>query len=73
MKPRPTAQELNDKLKSGGFVLVTTYTRSTIYKQKHAGMFRDKAGNLQVQHGKGWNTLSLGDRLLVGIKTGVLS
>ena len=70
---RPTADQLNERLRDGGFVQVTTYTRSVIYKKQHAGMFREKEGNLQVQRGKSWDTLSLGDRLLVGIRTGRLA
>ena len=70
MKNRPTAQELNDHLSNGGLVQVTTYLKSTIYKQKHSGMFREKSGNLEVQHGKTFNCLSMGTRMLVKIKLG---
>ena len=68
---RPTANELNQHLESGGVVQVTTYLRSTIYGQKHAGYFHElEDGALAVQHGRTFNRLSMGERLLVAIRKG---
>ena len=66
------AHELNQHLASGGVVQVTTYTRSTLYTKKHAGWFSEHAGNLYVRYGKGKNQLSIGDRMVVVIRTGQL-
>lgn len=68
---RPTASELNQHLESGGVVQVTTYLRSTVYDQKHAGWFRELTdGALAVRHGRTFNRLSMGDKLLVAIRKG---
>ena len=69
-KARPTADELNALLLAGGMVQVSTYTRSTLYRQKHAGMFREGVGgNLYAQNGRRWDCLTCGGRLIVGLKT----
>lgn len=65
------ADELNEFLASGGAVIVTTYNRATEYGAKHAGWFTcDSDGSLFVKYGKGRNRLSIGKRMIVGIKTG---
>lgn len=72
---RPTADQLNQRLTDGGFVQITTYTRSTIYKRQHAGWFTERDGSLYVQTGhtgRMHNRLSHGDALLVGIRTGTI-
>jgi hypothetical protein len=69
--PRLTAYDVNLHLAKGGQVLVSTYTRATLYKRRHAGWFQERDGALHVRHGKGWNRLSnTGARaaLLVGIR-----
>jgi len=64
-----TAKKLNDHLEAGGVVQVTTYTKSTLYKQRHTGWFTESAkGELFVQRGRGKDCLATKDRLLVGIK-----
>lgn len=66
-----TADKINDHLKSGGVVQVTTYMRSTLYAAKHAGWFSaDSKGSIYVRHGKGKNQLTIGDRPLVSIRLG---
>lgn len=66
---RPTAAYLNDTLLAGGEVMVTTYTRATIYSRKHAGWFAEGGdGNLYVRHGRGRNCLSAGNRLVVAVR-----
>lgn len=69
---RPTAGTLNEHLASGGVVQVTTYTRSVLYTSRHVGWFADDTqGNLRVKFGRrGSNQLSIGERLLVGIRLG---
>lgn len=64
------ASELNEHLESGGVVQVTTHLRSWLYTSKHAGWFTEHNGNLHVQSGKRTNQLSIGDRMLVGIRCG---
>lgn len=47
------ADQINSRLRDGGIVQVTTYTRSTLYRQKHAGwFFMDKNNNLMVRSGR---------------------
>jgi hypothetical protein len=70
---RPTAEQLNEKLASGGFVQVTTYMHSTVYRPKHAGMFFEKNGSLHVKSGRGSNCLSTGENLMVQIRSGRLA
>jgi hypothetical protein len=67
---RPSADTLNTRLADGGIVQVTTHTRSTIYDRKHAGWFIERNGSLHVRRGKSYDALSIGDRLLVGIRLG---
>lgn len=64
------ANELNEHLASGGVVQVTTYLRSTLYTRKHAGWFEQRNGSLYVRRGRKFDCLSIGDRLLVGIRLG---
>lgn len=45
-----TADKINERLAAGGVVQVTTYGRSTVYRQKHAGCFwMDKKNMLMVR------------------------
>lgn len=67
-KSRPTADELNAHLANGGTVQITTYLRSTLYARKHAGWFSERGGSLHVQSGRRHDCLSIGDRLLVGVR-----
>jgi hypothetical protein len=55
--------ELFNKIKEtlaqkNGVVQVTTYLRSTVYKHKHADMFRQgKSGSIYVQRGRNWDCI----------------
>lgn len=64
------ADTLNAHLSAGGRVQVTTYLRSTVYTAKHAGWFRmSRCGCLHVRRSiTRSDCLSIGDRLLVGIR-----
>lgn len=64
------AEQINSHLEQGGIVQVTTYLKSTLYRPKHAGMFFMRGENLHVKHGRGSNQLSIGERVLVGIRFG---
>ena len=64
------ADKINDHLMNGGVVQVTTYTKSTVYYQKHAGWFFMVGDSLHVRRGRGKDCLSIGERLLVGIRFG---
>lgn len=69
-----SAEALNQHLASGGVVQVSTAGgKSTLYEQRHAGMFSNgKDKNLYVRSGKGKNALSFneGKSGLVGIRLG---
>ena len=68
---RPTADDLNAHLAGGGVVQVTTYLRSVLYKARNAGMFLELPdGALAVRRGRNVDRLSMGARLLVGIRLG---
>ena len=67
---RPTAETLNNHLKNGGLVQVTTYTKSWLYKQKHAGYFHDIGGNLYMQSGNRKDKIAQGDEMLVSLRMG---
>ena len=62
------ADKINNHLKSGGAIQVSTYLKSTIYRQKHAGMFKMSGKNLMVQRGRKFDQLSIGERILVSIR-----
>lgn len=47
------AAKINEHLKSGGVVQVTTYARSTIYTSKHAGWFTQGSDGIYVRQGRG--------------------
>ena len=64
----PTASELNEHLKSGGMIQITTHLRSTIYKPQHAGMFVEHGGQLGVKRGKHIDTLSNDNGPMVSIR-----
>lgn len=65
---RYTADELNAALAAGRRVQVTTCTRSTVYGAAWAGMFEERPDGLYLRVGKRLECLSMGDRLLVGIR-----
>lgn len=67
---RPEAKEINEHLGNGGVFQVTTYLKSILYTQKHAGYFLEKNGSLYVQHGKGKLQLSFGGNPLVSMRFG---
>lgn len=49
------AKDIQDHLKSGGVVQVSTYTRSTLFsKPEHAEYFRDNGNRLEARYGKKW-------------------
>jgi len=62
------ADEINNHLKNGGMVQISTYLKSIIYRQKHAGMFLMSGKNLAVKRGQHIDQLSIGDRVLVSIR-----
>jgi hypothetical protein len=65
------ADTINAYLANGGYVQITTYTRSTVYSKKHAGYFtQGKDGNLYVKRGKSKDCLTVGggSGMLVGIR-----
>lgn len=52
------ADKINNRLREGGIVQVTTCTRSTLYRQKHTGwFFMDKKNNLMVKSGRRMSAL----------------
>jgi SAM-dependent methyltransferase len=58
-RPLPTAAEFNAHLQAGGMIQVTTHTRSTVFRKKHAGMFRDADnGEIQMREGRSWVAIS---------------
>ena len=68
---RPTADQINDHLKSGGIVQVATHLKAITYDERHAGMFSEgKDGCLYVARRKHKDCLSTGQRLLVAIRMG---
>lgn len=67
---RPTADQLNEHLRSDGVVQVTTYTRSVLYRKRHTGMFAERDGQLHVQRGRQWDCLSTRLGLLCGVRLG---
>jgi len=64
------ADRINRHLRDGGAVQVTTYLRSTIYYQQHAGWFSEQGGELLVQRGRGKDRLSIAGKVSVGIRFG---
>lgn len=64
------ADQLNEHLESGGIVQITTYEKSTVYKQNNAGVFVDRNGSLYVQRGRNLDRLSFGNHILVSIRLG---
>ena len=64
------ANTLNAHLSAGGIVQVTTYAKSWLYEQKHAGYFSESNGQLFVQHGKRKDCLGRTDAPMVSIRLG---
>lgn len=63
------ATKLNDCLKAGGVVRVSTQLRATDYTTKHAGWFyADAQGNLRVKSGRGSVVLAYPSMLLVDVR-----
>lgn len=68
------AETFNAALRAGGVVQITTYTKSTLYTEKHAGWFIDgKPGTVYVRHGRGKVCIVEGGRALVGIRFGTIA
>ena len=49
---RRTGAAITSHLESGGRVVVSTYTRATVYSRQHAAMFRATRSGLYVRSGK---------------------
>ncbi len=64
------ADKINDHLEAGGVVQVTTYLKSILYTKKHVGWFQMIGDNLYVNRGRTKDCLSLGGKVIVGIKFG---
>lgn len=48
-----TLEDCKNHLLSGGYIQVTTYTKSWLYNKKHVDLFvNDGRGDLCVMHGK---------------------
>ena len=62
------ADRINNHLAAGGRVVIATYTRATVYDQRHAGWFSVAGYSLYVRHGRGKVSLGLADRPSVGIR-----
>lgn len=68
---RPKAAEINAHLADGGVVQVTTYGRSILYRRRNAGAFLELSdGCLGVRRGRQVDRLSMGQRMLVGLRFG---
>ena len=68
---RPDAAEINAHLAEGGIVQVTTYGRSVLYRRRNTGAFVELSdGCLGVRRGRQVDCLSLGQRMLVGLRFG---
>ena len=64
-----SASDIRSHLETGGAVQVTTYLRSWIYTRQHADWFSNSAnGSLYVRQGRGKVCLSIGARLVVGLR-----
>lgn len=50
--------QIQAHLLNNGQVMVVTYTKATIYKKKHVGMFSATEKDLFVQRGKGRDCLN---------------
>ena len=62
-------EEIRNHLLSGGAVQITTYLRSTVYKTKHADMFRiGNSGALYVQRGENLDCIGTSNGMLVGVR-----
>ena len=48
---------IKDQIASGKTVQISTYTRATRYKAKHADMFKANATGAYVQAGKRWDCI----------------
>ena len=49
--------KIQETLKSGLRVQVSTHLRSTVYDERHAGMFKASGRSLYVQRGKNWDCI----------------
>lgn len=58
---KPTAAErlaeIQAALKEGRRVQVSTYLKSTVYDERHIGMFRATEKSLYVQRGRAWDCI----------------
>jgi hypothetical protein len=58
MEMQSYADKINAHLEAGGSVQVSTHSRATLYRKKHAGYFRSGKGqSLYVRSGKRFNCL----------------
>jgi hypothetical protein len=75
MSDRLTAETLNTHLAAGGVVQVSTYTHSTLYRPKHAGLFVNLSdGSVGVKRGKAIDCLTMTNgRPLCSIRLGRLA
>jgi hypothetical protein len=64
------ADKFNSHLADGGVVIVSTMTHSREYSHEHAGYFSMREADLMVKRGRGRVQLSIGERMMVGIRAG---
>ncbi len=49
--------QIQESLKAGLRVQVTTYLKSTVYDSRHVGMFKVAGKSLYAQHGRRWDCI----------------
>jgi len=57
IKPAELLPKIQETLRSGLRVQVSTHLQSTVYDQRHAEMFKAKGNSLFVQRGKSWDCI----------------
>jgi hypothetical protein len=57
-KARRMFRFITANLAAGNDIQLTTYTRSTVYKTKHAAMFKLSGRSVYVQRGKSWDCIN---------------
>ncbi len=57
-KARRMFRFISANLAAGNEIQLTTYTRSTVYKAKHAAMFKINGTSVYVQRGKSWDCIN---------------
>jgi hypothetical protein len=74
MTPPFNAESLNKYLADGGYILLATYLKSTLYKPKHAGWFsEDSKGAVYVRRGKTRDCIGHVDRPMIGVRFGKMT